>query len=67
MSTDTLGDALPRELARCRELVLIYDSIPTGVFGAMMIRRDIAEGEAAQASGDVVRMIRAYDALKGCK
>jgi hypothetical protein len=29
--TDTLGDALPREMARVREMLSLYDAIPTGV------------------------------------
>lgn len=68
-SIDTLGDALPRELKRCRELVAKYDKLPGGVgaFGAHMIRRDIAAGERALLSGDVVAMLRAYEALKGCQ
>jgi hypothetical protein len=32
-----------------------------------MIQADIAEGEAAIASGDVGRMVKAFQALKDCK
>lgn len=65
---DSLADALPRELERCRELVKAYEDLgDTGVFGAHMIRQDIAAGERALASGDVVAMLRAYEALRGCQ
>ena len=65
---DTLGDALPREIARCQELLIDYASIgPAGNFGVMMIRQDIAAGVKALAEGDVIAMLKAYEALKGCK
>lgn len=64
----TLGDDLPRELARCRKLLGIYKEIgPNGAFGYAMIEADIARAEAALASGDLTAMIRAYQALKGCE
>jgi hypothetical protein len=67
--TDTLGDALPREMARVRDHVLpAYLEIgPVGAFGAMMIRRDLDAATKALAENDVVAMLRAYEALKGCK
>lgn len=66
--TDTLGDALPREIARCQELLTQYAAIgPVGNFGAAMIRADIAEATKAMAEGDVVAMIRAHEKLRGCK
>lgn len=65
---DTLGDALPREIKRCQELLIDYAAIgPAGNFGAAMIRMDIAAGIKAMAEGDPVAMIRAYEALKGCQ
>lgn len=64
----TLAYALPREIARCQDLLIAYDKIgPAGAFGAMMIRRDIAAAHKAMMEGDVVEMLRAYEALKGCK
>jgi len=52
---------------RCRDLIKIYDTIPTGAFGAAMIKQDIVAAEKAMASGDTVQMLRYYKALKGCK
>lgn len=67
MKSDTLADALPKEIERCQELLTAYSEIgPAGVFGAMMIRRDIAAAHKAMMDGDVVAMLRAYEALKGC-
>ena len=64
----TLGDALPREIERCQELLVAYAEIgPAGAFGAAMIRADIAAAHKAMMEGDVVAMIRAYEALKGCQ
>lgn len=62
----TLADALPKEIERCQRLLEDYAAIgPVGNFGAMMIRRDIASAHKAMIEGDVVAMIRAYEALKG--
>lgn len=67
-STDsTLADALPQEIERCQQLLTQYAAIgPVGNFGAMMIRRDIAAAHKAMMEGDVVAMLRAHEALKGC-
>lgn len=63
---DTLGDALPREMARVRdELLPVYDSIkPAGVIAATMMRADLDRAAKAMAEGDLAGMIRAYEALK---
>ena len=64
----TLGDALPREIERCQELLVAYAEIgPAGAFGAAMIRADIAAAHKAMMEGDCAAMIRAYEALKGCQ
>jgi hypothetical protein len=62
----TLGDALPAEMARVRDHVLPHylEIGPAGMFGAMMIRRDLDAAAKAMAEGDVVAMLSAYQALK---
>ena len=68
MENDTpnnLPEAMEKEIQRNRELLEVYKTIPTGAFGSMMIDRDIKEGIAALASGDVIRILRSYEALKG--
>jgi len=67
MTSYNLAEALPAEMARVREMLPVYDSIPTGVFAATMMRRSLDEAAKAAASGDVVAMIRAYEDLKGYK
>jgi len=64
---ETLGDALPKEQARVRELLTQYKSIgPAGTFGAMMLEQDLRAADQAVMSGDVVAMLRAFERLKGC-
>jgi hypothetical protein len=64
--SETLAEALPREMARVRdELLPMYDAIPTGVFAATMMRADLDRAAKALASGDVVEMLRVYESLKG--
>ncbi len=62
---DTIGDALPREIARVTEILGHYDAIgPAGVFGATLIRYDLSHATKSLASGDVAEMIVAYNVLK---
>ena len=64
---ENLAEAFPDEIERCRELLDAYKEIgPAGTFGVIMIKKDIDEAIKALASGDVVRMIRAYKTLKEC-
>jgi hypothetical protein len=61
-------EGIQAECNRVRELLPQYEAIgPAGRFGLLMLQADIAEGGAAIASGDVVRMVRALDALRGCE
>lgn len=64
--SDTLGDALPKEMARVRDRVMpAYQEIGnSGWFALNMMRRDLDAAAKAMAEGDVVAMIRAYEALK---
>ena len=65
---ETLGDALPKEIQRCQELLTQYAAIgATGTFAYTMIQADIAAANKAMMEGDVVAMLRAHEALKGCK
>lgn len=65
--TDTLGTALPREMARVRDEVMpAYLSIgPAGGFALAMMRQDLDRAAKAMAEGDLAAMISAYKALKG--
>ena len=65
--SDTLGDALPREMARVRDAVMpVYQSIgPAGAFALAMMRRDLDAAAKALAEGDVVAMLAAHESLKG--
>jgi hypothetical protein len=63
--SDSLAEALPREQARVREILGHYKEIgPAGLFGAAFIEADLREADQAVMSGDVVRMISAYQKLK---
>lgn len=66
MEPKTLADELPKEQARCRELLAEYQKIPTGRFGAIMIEAALREADEASASQDLPRMIAAYQRLKDC-
>jgi len=73
MSTETvtLGDGLPREMARVRDEVLPQFLALRGLPNVIcepqiaMIRQALDAAARAMASGDVVAMLRAYQDLKG--
>ena len=64
---DTLGDALPREMARVRDKVMpAYVEIgEAGQFALAFMRADLDAAAKALAEGDVVAMMRVYESLKG--
>lgn len=62
----SLGEELPKEMARVRDEVLpAYLAIgPAGMIAATMMRNDLDVAAKAMMSGDVVTMIRVYESLK---
>jgi hypothetical protein len=65
---ETLGDALPKEQARVRELIRRYRDPILGGCGELAARMmEVALQEADQAimSGDIARMIQAHKELMG--
>lgn len=57
--SNTLGDELPRQMARVRdELLPAYDSIPAGALAATLMRADLDAAAKAMAEGDIVAMVR---------
>jgi len=62
---ETLGDALPKQIARVRDEVLpIYLSTNGGQFAAQQMRADLDRASKAMIEGDLVEMVRVYKALK---
>lgn len=59
-----LMDGTQIELERVKELLKLYQSIPSGVFGAMMIQQAIDYAEECIREGDTVGMVKAYQDLK---
>lgn len=62
----TLGDTLPREIARVRDEILpLYEALGrSGAFGAAMIRLDLDAAAVAMAEQDTVAMLRLYHVLR---
>jgi hypothetical protein len=62
---ENLAEALPREMARARELLTRYQAIgPSGTFGTYVINAALSRAEKAACSHDTVAMLRAYTELK---
>ena len=64
--SESLGEALPLEMARVRDEVLpLYVEIgPPGIFAATMMRADLDAAAKAMIKGDLPEMIRVYKSLK---
>jgi hypothetical protein len=66
-TTDSLGTALPREMARVRDSIMprYLEIGPAGQMALFMMRHELDVATKALAEGDVVQMLRSYEALKG--
>lgn len=71
MTTDTLGTALPAEIARVRDEVMPQYLALRGVPGVSvepalyLMRASLDAAAKAMAEGDAVAMLRCYNDLKG--
>lgn len=63
--SESLAEALPREQQRVRDLLRLYESIPSGAFAAAMMKESLARAERAAAAGDLQEMLVAYQDLQG--
>lgn len=63
---DTLGEALPREMARVRDVLMprYLEIGPAGRFALAFMRNDLDRAAKAMVEGDVVAMIAAYKSLQ---
>ena len=62
-----LIEGINKEIKRCEELVKIYNGIPTGAFGAVMIRNVILKAKLVLKTDDIVEMVKVCKELQGCK
>jgi hypothetical protein len=63
---NTIADALPKEMARVREVLGHYREIgPAVAIGAHFIEQDLRAADQAVMSGDVVAMLRSLETLRG--
>lgn len=66
MTTETLADALPKEMARVRTVLGYYKEIGSvGAIAARFIEADLHAADKAVMSGDVVQMLRSLETLRG--
>jgi hypothetical protein len=66
---NTLGDELPRQIARVREIVIVYEGLAgeVGKPAAFLMKRDLDAASKAMIEGDVVAMLRVCESLKEWK
>jgi hypothetical protein len=63
----SLGDELPKEMARVREVKRVYESLAggSGLLAAGLMEASLQAADKAVISGDVVAMIQCYQDLQG--
>lgn len=64
---ETLMDGLLAEIERCAKLKAIYDEIPSGCLGALVIQQAIDNAKAAIASGDIAEMVGCLKFCEACE
>lgn len=66
--SETLADALPKEMARVRDEVMpVYREIgPAGAVALALMRQDLDRAAKAMVEGDVVGMMDALQSLREC-
>ena len=64
--SQSVGEDFPEQQARARELLKVYRELgPVGSFGALMIESALRRADKAAISGDIVKILAAYEELRG--
>lgn len=64
---ESLGIEFPKQIARCRDILTQYESIPTATFSTTMIRVTLKQAQKAWDEQDTVAMIKLYPELQAIK
>ena len=59
-----MKEELEKEIKRCEELLVMYEEIPTGFFGASMIKMSLSTAKLALENGDEKRIKASIKDLK---
>jgi hypothetical protein len=62
--TQNLMDGLFEQMNRAREIKKMYDEIPQGKFGSIMIQQSIDRAEKSIRDNDVIAMLTAFKDLQ---
>lgn len=62
--TKNLMQGLCEEIDRVKEILKVYESIPTGHFAAFFMKQDIENAENARTTEDIIQMMASYVKLK---
>lgn len=64
----SIGSEMPKLQAKVREILGRYKDIgPAGAFGVMNIEASLRAADEAVISGDIIKIIQAYEDLKSIK
>lgn len=61
-----LMEALLEEISRVKEMIELYKSLPgkAGILASRLMELDVKKAEEAISSGELIDMIRIFEALK---
>lgn len=62
--TETLGEALPKEIERVLEIIIVYEKTQRGQLTAAIMKQDIKKAYKAMMEGDIAAMMAIYQELK---
>jgi hypothetical protein len=62
--TQNLMDGIFEQMNRAREIKKMYDEIPQGRFGSIMIQQAIDRAEKSIKDNDVIQMLSAFKELQ---
>lgn len=62
--TESLAEALPKEIERVQRLIPLYEEVPYGFIAATIMKEDVKKAHKAMIEGDLPTMIAVYQDLK---
>ena len=58
-------EELQKEITRCEELLKMYEEIPTGFFGASIIRQKLSQAKEAKTDDEIKMALKDLEELEG--
>lgn len=60
----SVGEEMPKEMKRVRELIQLYLAVPNGHFAAAIMAGALDRAAVALSQGDIIQILHSYKELK---